>query len=139
MESVENPRRTPFAPKKSCSLRGRLKSFQYAWKGIWALLVLQPNARIHAVATVAVVLAGWGFGVTVVEWMGLVLAILAVWSAEAMNTAFEFLADATHPSFHPLIGKAKDVAAGAVLIAAVGAAVIGALVFWPYVRALLAE
>jgi len=57
---------------------------------------------------------------------------MAVWSAEAMNTAFEFLADAASPGFPPLVKHAKDVAAGAVLLAAIGAVVIGLLVFAPY-------
>jgi len=67
------------------------------------------------------------------EWNWIILAIMAVWSAEAMNTAFEFLADATTPAFHPLVGKAKDVAAGAVLIAALGSLAIGVVVFGPHV------
>ncbi len=63
--------------------------------------------------------------------------MVAVWSAEALNTAFEFLADATNPTFHPLIGKAKDVAAGSVLIAAIGSVIIGLLIFGPHVIGLL--
>ena len=58
---------------------------------------------------------------------------MAVWTAEALNTAFEFLADAASPNFHPLVKKAKDVAAGAVLISAIGAVVIGVLVLGPHV------
>jgi len=58
--------------------------------------------------------------------------ISIVWTAEALNTAFEFLADAASPSFHPLVRDAKDVAAGAVLLTAAAAAVIGGIVFWPY-------
>ena len=110
----------------------RLRSFKYAFKGLWTLLATQPNARIHGVATLLVVALGGWLGITRSEWLWVTLAIMAVWSAEAMNTAFEFLADAVHPAAHPLIGKAKDVAAAAVLIAALGAAVIGALVFGPY-------
>ena len=67
-----------------------------------------------------------------VQWI--VLAISIVWTAEALNTAFEFLADAASPEFHPLVRDAKDVAAGAVLITALAAAVIGAIVCWPYLR-----
>jgi diacylglycerol kinase (ATP) len=65
------------------------------------------------------------------------LAIVSVWTAEALNTAFEFLTDVASPSFHPIAGQAKDVAAGAVLLAAVGAVIIGALVFGPKVVSLL--
>ena len=66
------------------------------------------------------------------EWLWIILAIVAVWMAEALNTAFEFLADVTNPTFHPVIGKAKDVAAGAVLVAALGAVSIGLPIFGPY-------
>lgn len=67
----------------------------------------------------------------------IVLACAAVWTAEALNTAIEHLADATTNGFHPLVGQAKDVAAGAVLITAIAAAVVGALVFGPYLLVLL--
>jgi diacylglycerol kinase (ATP) len=62
-----------------------------------------------------------------------VLAVVAVWTSEALNTAFEFLTDVASPAFHPLAGKAKDVAAGAVLISAIGAVLIGLLVFGPHI------
>ena len=61
------------------------------------------------------------------------MAIMAVWTAEALNTAFEFLADVASPEFHPLVKHAKDVAAGAVLISAIGAVIIGLFVLGPYV------
>jgi diacylglycerol kinase len=67
----------------------------------------------------------------------LVLACAAVWTAEALNTAFEYLADATTKEFDPLIGRAKDVAAGAVLITAIAAVIVGALVFTPYIVVLI--
>ena len=116
---------------------GRLRSFRFAFAGLWTMLVTQHNAWIHACATVAVVAAGLWFRVAEGEWCRLTLAIMAVWTAEALNTAFEFLADAASPEFHPLVKRAKDVAAGAVLIAALGAAVIGLLIFGPRVAALL--
>ena len=71
------------------------------------------------------------------EWCWLVLAISTVWTAEALNTAFEFLADAASPNFHPIVRDAKDVAAGAVLIAAIAATVIGVIVFWSHVTVLI--
>ena len=71
------------------------------------------------------------------QWCWIVLAVMAVWTAEALNTAFEFLTDVASPAFHPVAGQAKDVAAGAVLIAALGSIVIGCLVFGPHVWALL--
>lgn len=67
----------------------------------------------------------------------MILAISIVWTAEALNTAFEFLADAASPEFHPLVRDAKDVAAGAVLVTAIAAATIGVIIFWPYVMRLI--
>lgn len=95
----------------------------------------QHNAWIHAVASILVVTIGLQFGLTRAEWCWIILAIILVWTAEALNTAFEFLTDVSSPSFHPLAAKAKDVAAGAVLITAVGAIAIGVLIFGPYLMA----
>jgi diacylglycerol kinase (ATP) len=101
------------------------------------MLKSQQNAWIHTFATIAVVIAGIVLKISYGEWCCLVLAIIAVWMAEALNTAFEFLADVASPEFHPLVKKAKDVAAGAVLISAIGAIVIGVIIFGPYVLGLL--
>lgn len=95
----------------------------------------QHNAWIHALATILVVTLGLNFGLTKAEWCWIVLAIISVWTAEALNTAFEFLTDVASPAFHPLAAKAKDVAAGAVLITAIGSVVIGLLILGPYVLA----
>ncbi len=118
-------------------LAGRTRSFGHAFRGIGTMLRSQRNAWIHALATVGVVGAGLALHVSLGDWKWLVLAIMSVWGAEALNTALELLADAAKPEFHPLVKKAKDVAAGAVLIAAIGAAVIGALIFIPAVVAWL--
>ena len=109
----------------------RLRSFAYAGRGIRTMLLSQHNAWIHAVATVAVVALGLGLRVPTLEWLFLLLAIMSVWTAEAINTAFEFLCDVASPEFHPLVEKAKDVAAGAVLICAMGAAATGIIVLGP--------
>lgn len=101
------------------------------------MLASQHNAWIHAIATVAVVIISVYFGLTKTEWCWIILAIISVWTAEALNTAFEFLTDVASPGIHPLAEKAKDVAAGAVLIAALGSALIGLLVFGPYALALI--
>lgn len=113
------------------SLRQRGRSFRYAFRGIAAVLRTQHNAWIHAGATVAVVVAGLWLRVSLLEWGLLVLAIAAVWTAEAFNTAVEALGDAVSVEQHPMVGRAKDAAAGAVLLAALGAAIVGALVFVP--------
>ena len=119
------------------SFTGRIRSFKYAFVGIWTMLKSQHNAWIHAFATVAVVIAGFVLGISPAEWCWLVLAIIAVWMAEAFNTAIEFIADVASPEFHPLVKKAKDVAAGGVLISAIGALVIGIIIICPHVLKLI--
>jgi diacylglycerol kinase (ATP) len=116
----------------SLTLTSRLRSVRYALRGIRIMCVSQHNAWLHAAATVAVVTLGFVVELSADEWCWIVLACMAVWTAETLNTALEFLTDLASPEFHPLAGKAKDVAAGAVLIAAIGAAIIGVLVFWPH-------
>jgi len=110
-------------------LRQRVRSFACALKGAGSLVASQPHARIHAVATVAVAAAGFYFDLVRWEWGLVIIAVMAVWIAEGMNTAIENLADAVSPGHHPLIGRAKDIAAAAVLFAAAGAVLIGCLVF----------
>ena len=117
---------------QSLTFTGRLRSVNCAIHGILIMLKSQHNAWIHAAATVAVIGFGFTVGLSAAEWCWIVLAIVSVWTAEALNTAFEFLTDVASPAFHPVAGKAKDVAAGAVLLAACGAAAIGLLVFGPY-------
>ena len=99
----------------------------------------QHNAWLHALATILVIGVGLFLQLSRFEWNWLILAIMAVWSAEALNTAFEFLADATTPSYNPLIGKAKDIAAGAVLITAIGATIIGILILGPHLMKLIGK
>lgn len=111
---------------------GRLRSFRHAFRGIFRMLISQHNAWIHAAATVAVVILGFIFGISAPEWCWIVLAISTMWTAEALNTAFEFLADVASKEFHPLVKDAKDVAAGAVLLTALGSAIIGAIIFVPH-------
>mgnify|MGYP001560256548 FL=1 len=118
-------------------LSARLRSFGHAFRGLKVLLQTQHNARIHALATVLVVAAGALFGISPAEWALIVLAIVCVWATEALNTSIEFLVDLASPELHPLAAKAKDVAAGAVLVAAIGSLIVGVLVFGPYVLKLL--
>lgn len=122
----------------SSYLSARLRSFGHAFRGIVILLQTQHNARIHAVATVLVLAAGALIGISPLEWALIALAVVCVWATEALNTAVEFLVDLVSPEVHPLAGKAKDVAAGAVLVAAIGALIVGILVFGPHVLKLLA-
>ena len=119
---------------KRFTVTARARSFLHAFRGIGTLLRTEHNAWIHAAATVVVTAAGLLVGLEAVEWGLIVLAIALVFSAESFNTALEVLADAVHPDPHPLVGRAKDLAAGAVLLAAMGAVVIALLVFVPHIR-----
>jgi diacylglycerol kinase (ATP) len=130
------PRPRPEADQ-SLTYSGRLRSLRCAFRGIAVMLRTQHNAWLHAIATCLVLTAGALLGLNTAEWCWIVLAVVAVWTAEALNTAFEFLTDVASPTFHPLAGQAKDVAAGAVLIASAGALVIGALVLVPRLTAIL--
>src|SRR4051794_1165089 len=118
---------------------GRIRSFYYAFCGILRMIRCQHNAWIHAAATLVVLGAGFLFHLSGSDWCWIVLAISTVWTAEALNTAFEFLADAASPNFHPIVRDAKDVAAGAVLITAAASTIIGAIIFWPHLAALIAR
>ena len=112
-------------------ISARLKSIGFALEGLGTILRTQHNAWIHLAATIVVAVVGLVLRVTAIEWTVLILAIAIVWMAEALNTAFERLCDVASPQFHPLVKQAKDVAAAAVLIAAIAAAIIGAIVFLP--------
>ena len=109
-----------------------IKSFIFALRGIWLLLRTEINARIHLLATILVVFAGFLFNITPFEWAILVIFITMVWIAEGMNTAIEIISNRINPDYDDLIKKAKDVSAGAVLIAAIGAVIIGMIIFFPY-------
>ena len=110
---------------------------RHAIAGIRSLLRDQHNAWLHALATMVVLAGGCYFHVTSSEWLALTLAITIVWTAEALNTAFEYMCDVVSSQFHPLVKKSKDIAAAAVLMAAMGAAAVGLIVFLPHVRSLL--
>jgi diacylglycerol kinase (ATP) len=106
----------------------RPASFADAARGIRALIA-EPNARVQLAVALAVVALGlWLGDIDPREWALLVLAIGLVLAAEAANTALEALADRVAPDAHPLVGKAKDLAAGGVLIASIAAALVGVLV-----------
>ncbi len=112
--------------------RRRLASFGHAGRGVGAALRSEVHLRFHALATVAVAGLGWYVGLTRLEWALVALATTGVWATELINTAIEALTDLVSPAYHPLAGRAKDVAAGAVLLAALGALVVGGLVFGPH-------
>ncbi len=114
-----------------------IRSFRYALQGLADMFRTQPNARFHVVASVSVVTAGFWLEISRLEWLAVVLCLAFVLALEAVNTALEYLTDLVSPEYHQLAGKAKDAAAGAVLVAAIGAAVVGGVVFLPKVWALV--
>ncbi len=114
----------------------RIDSFKYAFSGIRNLFATEPNVIIHFIVTILVIILGFYFGLTETEWCLIVLAIAFVFCAEAFNTALEYLTNLVSPDFNELAGKTKDVAAGAVLFSAIGAAIVGLIVFLPKILSL---
>ena len=112
-------------------LRRRVDSFKFAFAGLADLFRTQVNARIHLAAVVVVSWAGWYWQVSTFEWMIIILCFMLIISLEAVNTALEYLTNLASPDLHPLAGKAKDVAAAAVLWSAIGSVIIGGLIFIP--------
>jgi diacylglycerol kinase len=117
--------------KQKFSLRKRLKSFVFAFAGLKILQKEEHNFRIHLVAAILVIAAGFIFGISLLEWIAIVLAIGFVFVVEIFNTAIENITDFISPDEHPSIKRIKDMAAAAVLISAIVAAVIGLIVFLP--------
>lgn len=106
-------------------------SVQHAARGVKRLLATQVNARIHAGAALAATATGYWLDITSLEWGLLILAMGLVLCAEGLNTAVEFVVDLASPQWSALARDAKDVAAGAVLIASVAAFGVGLAIFMP--------
>lgn len=119
------------------SIVKRAKSFAHAGRGIWILVKTTHNAWVHIFLLCFAVFLGLFFHITHYEWVMLVLAAGMVLAAEAFNTAIEIDIDLTSPDIHPLARDVKDVAAGAVLITALTALLIGLFIFTPYIVASL--
>lgn len=121
------------------SVASRLRSFEHALRGLREIVRSEHNAWIHLAGTVGAIAAGLLLQIDRGDWLAIVLVIVAVWSAEALNTAFEALCDVASPEFHPSVARAKDIAAAAVLISALGAVVVGLIVFGPPLSVLVAS
>ena len=107
------------------------QSFLHAFRGIFLVVREERHFRFHLLAVCIVSAAGWHFNISLSEWIYLALCFGLVLMAEAFNSAAEAVCDAVTLDKNPFIKKAKDLAAGAVLIASIAAAVVGALIFFP--------
>lgn len=118
-------------PKKESFLVNRIKSVGYAFKGAMLLITKEPSIKIQLCISILVTVAGFYFEISKTEWLIQILAIALVMGLEGANTAIEEIANFIHPEYHKKIGYIKDVAAGAVFIAAICAAVIGFIIYLP--------
>ncbi len=109
----------------------RIKSFGYAFNGLWYVIRTQTNFQIHLVATAAVVAAGFYFRISASEWLVLVLTIGFVLVAETVNTIVEKIMDFVSPEFNKTVGLIKDLSAAAVLLTALVAVTVGLIIFLP--------
>ncbi|MEM8953744.1 MAG: diacylglycerol kinase family protein [Verrucomicrobiota bacterium] len=112
-------------------------SFRHAFRGLATAFRTQPNFRLHILATTFALAFGLLLRIYPGEWAALIIVIALVLGAECFNTALEFLADRVTTDHDPLIGKAKDLSAAAVLIFSIAAATTVALIFLPKVYAWL--
>src|SRR5215203_1943693 len=111
------------------SLVNRFKSFNYAWSGIKELLRTEHNTRVHLFLTISAVALGFIFKVSIGEWIGLIICMTMVWTAEIFNTCIEKLLDFISTDRHPRIKNIKDMAAAAVLVASWSAMIVGGIIF----------
>ena len=107
------------------------KSFGYAFQGIFTCIRQERNMKIHVLATLIVTTLGFILGLEPLEWVACIFSIVIVIGSEMLNTAIETIVDIVSPNINPLAKKAKDIAAGAVLVLAIGALVVGLIIFIP--------
>lgn len=119
------------------SIRKRMKSFSYAFRGILNLIKGEHNARIQLVAMLFVVVLGIALKIDLTEWVSIVIVTGLVFISELFNTAIEKLSDIVNPEWNEKIGRIKDYAAGAVLISAIISLVVGGLIFIPKIMELI--
>ena len=114
-------------------MKSEIKSFSHAINGIKYAISCEKHLRFHLFAAVLVIAAGWFFTISFTEWCLVILSMGAVITAELINTALEQLVNLVSPQQHPIAGRVKDVAAGAVLVISMVAAIVGLMVFIPKV------
>jgi diacylglycerol kinase (ATP) len=112
-------------------MRKFIRGFGFAFNGIWHASATQLNFRVHLVAAIVALYAGYALHISSQEWLWIILCIGMVLIAELFNTAIEFLTDLVSPEYNKKAGLVKDLSAGAVLITAICALVIGIIIFAP--------
>jgi len=117
--------------KDNSFFTGRLKSIGFAFKGAFKLIKTEHSVMVQFTIAILLIIAGFVFEISREEWMMQILAFGLVLGIESLNTAVEKIADFIHPEFHNKIGFIKDIAAGAVLFAALAAIAIGLLIYVP--------
>ena len=117
-------------------IKGRLKAFVYAFKGLKILISSEDSFKAQFFIGLFAVLLGFIFKISETEWMIQLLTIGLVLVAEALNTGIEKIADFIHPDYHKKIEVLKDIAAGAALIAAIIAVIIGCIIYIPRITVL---
>jgi len=105
------------------------ESFGYAFRGLWYAVNTQRNLRLHFLAAASILVLGWFLALPTRSFISVLTAVMVVMVTEMLNTAVESVVDLASPEFHELARIAKDVAAGAVLLAALGATALGVWVF----------
>ena len=113
------------------SIVKNLHSFQFAVRGLGFIIRHENNIKYQILAGIIVVIAGVYFGLNLMEWVAITIAIGLVLMAESFNTAIEVLLDIVHPDYHKKVGLVKDISAGAVLLISIAAAIIGVIIFGP--------
>jgi undecaprenol kinase len=112
-------------------MRKFIQSFGYAWNGIRHGIGAEQNAKLHLVSAIIVIVAGFMTGLSQSEWFIVIILICGMLALELMNSAVERVVDLLTTERHPLAKQAKDLAAGAVLVYAIGSAIIGLILFIP--------
>ena len=117
-------------------IKGRLKSFKYAFKGVWLLITTEDSVKVQITVACIAIILGFIFDISSTEWILQLLAISSVLVAEATNTVVEKIADFIHADYHKKIGLIKDIAAGAPCIAACSSLVIATIIYIPKIMLL---
>jgi diacylglycerol kinase len=112
-------------------MKNRIRSFGYAFKGIKAVFGNEANMNIHLIMSILVIACGFIFKISITEWMLCIICFGLVISLEMLNSAIENLVNLVSPEQNKIAGKIKDISAGAVLIAAICAAIVGLIIFVP--------